>query len=51
MRWNWDSVVGVATRLGDGLYGVRISAVLRDFSVLQMSIPSLGPTQPLTQWV
>ena len=39
MRWNWDSVVGVATKLVDGLYGVRISAVLRDFYFLQKSRP------------
>jgi hypothetical protein len=51
MRWNWDGVIGVATSLGDGLYGVRISAVLRDFSLLQKSRPALGPTQPLTQYV
>jgi hypothetical protein len=41
--WNWNSVVGVATRLGDGLYRVRISAVLRDFSLLQSPDQLLGP--------
>ena len=51
MRWNWDSVVGVATRVGDGLYGVPISAVLRNMSLLQKSRPALGPTHPLTQWI
>ena len=51
MRLNWDSVADVATRLGGGWYGVRISAVLRDFSLFKKSRPALGPTQPLTQWV
>jgi hypothetical protein len=47
MLWNLDSVDGVATRLGDELCGVQLSAGLRDFSLLQKFRPALG----LTQWV
>ena len=49
MRWNWDSVVVVATGLINGLYGVRISAMLRDwfFSSPKVQTSSCA----LTQWV
>jgi hypothetical protein len=49
--FSWDSAVGIATDYGlDGLRDkVRVPVESRIFST--SSRPTLGPTQPPTQWV
>jgi hypothetical protein len=45
------SVVAIVPRLKVGWSGVRIMASEIGFSLLKMSGPAVGPTQPPIQWV
>ena len=49
--WSLCSVVSIANRLKAGWSGVRIMASEIGFSLLQMSIPAVGSTQPPIQRV
>jgi hypothetical protein len=46
VRFTPDSIVGIATRLWVGRFGVQIQAAARDFIFCKMSTPALGPIKP-----
>lgn len=48
VRFSSDSIVGIATRLWAGRFGIRIPAEVRDFILCKTPIPSLGPIKSST---
>ena len=49
--WSQGSFVGIMTRLNSGWSRAQIMTDGIGFSLLQMSKPAMGPTQPPNQWV